>query len=207
MRKRSSTMSKPKVGPIATIGWLTLHFLKNLLPKNPLKSPAPKNRMTIPHKSTDSYSPLPPYFERSPADQPRQPYQQVRFLENPHPLQLSRVRLLHHPCPKEREEPQQYPYGHWPVAPRQLSHLRDHQRCQALLNQRYRNQSKYRFQPQNLYIPSHQQHHRPDLPIPQHQQYQWRHQIHFHAPQALHRNPTMGNMRGPSHFGMRSRIT
>src|SRR5579863_876759 len=120
MRKRSSTMSKPKVGPIATIGWLTLHFLKNLLPKNPLKSQAPKNRTTIPHRSIDSYSPPPPYFERLLVDRPCQPYQQVCFLENPHPLQPSRVRLLHHPCPKERGKPQQYPYRHRPVAPRQI---------------------------------------------------------------------------------------
>src|SRR5579863_1643984 len=122
MRKKSNTTSKPKVGPIAIISRLTLRFLKNLLHKNSLKSQAPKNRTTIPHRSTDSYSPPPPYFERSPVDRPRQPYQQVRFLENPHPLQPSRVGLLHHPCPKEREKPQQYPYGHRPVALRQLQH-------------------------------------------------------------------------------------
>src|SRR5579863_8776280 len=104
--RQSNTTTKPKVGPIVTIGRLTLRFLKKLLPRNPLKNQ--RNQKTTPHRLTDFYSPPPPYFEKSLVDQPRLLYQQVRFLEYPHPLRPAQVRFLHHPCPKRSEE--QYPY-------------------------------------------------------------------------------------------------
>src|SRR5579863_4613176 len=113
--RQSNTTTKPKVGPIVTIGRLTLRFLKKLLPRNPLKNQ--RNQTTTPHRSTDSYNPPPPYFERSSVDQPCPLYQQVRFLEYPHPLRPVQVRFPHHQCPKEKGKPQRYPYGHRPVAP------------------------------------------------------------------------------------------